>query len=1058
MIGHRRLRWVVVIVVAAAVVSLPAPALAASALCAQAAELVRSADPGAALALIDKRKQELDALAGEDTGSLCGPQVDTARSNQEEADALVAKAKGLSDPQEKAKALDDAKKLDAKDAELVKLTTQPTPAEDAAEQWKTFLSDHVQPFGAPATVALAIALGWLVLGRVLIQVYSAKRKLPAGKHAWRWILPGALLAVASGLLFTFVLPTDHSVGRYVAVGAVGLAGAGLLSCGLASRLRLTIEATPSTEGKDTPSPARIVAILRKLGADSPRGMEVPVGTDVGVLSDAVTKASSVGWIANIVGALTAILGFTPWKVVLHRTAGGTAVVITRNGRTMDATNVSADILGAGMPSGTPDVLIASFILMTMADGYRDRAGFEGLLGSNSWKSIGLVASTQKEIAPPAATSRAEVGRLLSAAALQEDNPFSRMALHEHLYRDRKEPAVAEGYAQWLYKEARKSGPAARPGVHPEAAAVGASPPPTTMADRMAIRVPPGPAQPADLIRARLLYASLVVTLNVLETKNREAVATERLGTTYDSLVALLAGIQSQDGAIKQLKAQVATLKPAVEARTDEVNAQTAGARARGRWTLKERRMIEAVALDELGPGAYNAMCRAAVTSGDGGQSLAKAVALYTVVSVDPELRAWSLNDPTLTALRRDPRMWEVVAESNDVLDVAPFAADAEALRKVGIASVGTIAETKPQTLAELIGIARARAVRLVQLAQVLNTLPPKLRDRSADIATILVTTSATNLTSLPAKIEAVAAKLRAVPGFRPGEPLSTEAETWLGSHDAQAVAPGLTDVESRRRDDRERAAAHRLPAFDGTITDDEHDHVPTRRYVPAGHGTQRAVVFLHGGFGVSGDLELHSGYCQKLAEGLGTVVLSVDYSLAPEATLDDAVDEALIGLQVLSGEGFAQLFLCGDSAGGAVATLAAARADGSTPLMGLLLTEPNLDLTLASYDDTVPGGPDRTLSAAAFSVWAAVASLADAPRLDSLAGRLPSTVVAVGTLDSLRVEAHALQSACALAGVYCRVIDVPGATHGFTETDAVDGVVAAFREFITSSNPRRPAH
>ena len=115
-----------------------------------------------------------------------------------------------------------------------------------------------------------------------------------------------------------------------------------------------------------------------------------------------------------------------------------------------------------------------------------------------------------------------------------------------------------------------------------------------------------------------------------------------------------------------------------------------------------------------------------------------------------------------------------------------------------------------------------------------------------------------------------------------------------------------------------------------------------------------------------------------------------------------------------------------------------------------------MDLTLASFDAERPGGPDRELSAWSFRAWARVDDLADAPRLDLLADRLPRTVVAVGTLDSLLPEARALADACERAGVDCRLVELDGAEHGFAGTERVTEALAAFRELTRPARPGPP--
>ena len=91
----------------------------------------------------------------------------------------------------------------------------------------------------------------------------------------------------------------------------------------------------------------------------------------------------------------------------------------------------------------------------------------------------------------------------------------------------------------------------------------------------------------------------------------------------------------------------------------------------------------------------------------------------------------------------------------------------------------------------------------------------------------------------------------------------------------------------------------------------------------------------------------------------------------------------------------------------------------------------------------------RELAGWSFRAWARVTDLADAPRLELLAGRLPRTVVAVGTLDSLLPESRALADACARAGVECHLVELDGAEHGFVGTDRADEALAAFHELTT---------
>src|SRR5436190_2280088 len=76
-----------------------------------------------------------------------------------------------------------------------------------------------------------------------------------------------------------------------------------------------------------------------------------------------------------------------------------------------------------------------------------------------------------------------------------------------------------------------------------------------------------------------------------------------------------------------------------------------------------------------------------------------------------------------------------------------------------------------------------------------------------------------------------------------------------------------------------------------------HGKIPARLYVPKtlrqSNGLSPALVFLHGGGFVIGDLESHDVACRKLAIEGELIVISVDYRLAPEHKFPAAVDDCI---------------------------------------------------------------------------------------------------------------------------------------------------------------------
>lgn len=207
------------------------------------------------------------------------------------------------------------------------------------------------------------------------------------------------------------------------------------------------------------------------------------------------------------------------------------------------------------------------------------------------------------------------------------------------------------------------------------------------------------------------------------------------------------------------------------------------------------------------------------------------------------------------------------------------------------------------------------------------------------------------------------------------------------------------------------------------------------------------VVFLHGGYAVLGGLDLQDGYCRRIAAILGIEVLAIDYRLAPEHVLADSADDAVAAVVALRAQGPERLVLWGDSAGGAVA-LRASRA--ARPAV-LVLTNPNVDLRLAEYDEAAPGGPDRELSGWAFAQWAGEGQLERAPDLAANVADLPPVFAAVGSDDSLLPDSRRLVERCRRANVPSELVVVPGASHGFMSAQddpAVKDVITAAGDFL----------
>jgi acetyl esterase len=249
-----------------------------------------------------------------------------------------------------------------------------------------------------------------------------------------------------------------------------------------------------------------------------------------------------------------------------------------------------------------------------------------------------------------------------------------------------------------------------------------------------------------------------------------------------------------------------------------------------------------------------------------------------------------------------------------------------------------------------------------------------------------------------------------------------------------------------------------------------------RLYRPTTAPDLPAIVFLHGGGWVLGDLDLTDAVCRELAAATDAAVISVDYRLAPEhpfpAAFDDAVAATTWVLRVGASLGLdpARTAVAGESAGGNLAAATALALRGSSPpLAAQLLICPVLDgdFETGSHrtraDDELL--PDSTLR----WFWEQYAG-GDQHRQDpracplsaqDLSGAAP-TFVATCEFDPVRDEGLAYAKRLSAARVPVEVNDYAGLVHGALLTLAItpsarvlfDDLAAAARRLL--AKPSEP--
>jgi acetyl esterase len=152
----------------------------------------------------------------------------------------------------------------------------------------------------------------------------------------------------------------------------------------------------------------------------------------------------------------------------------------------------------------------------------------------------------------------------------------------------------------------------------------------------------------------------------------------------------------------------------------------------------------------------------------------------------------------------------------------------------------------------------------------------------------------------------------------------------------------------------------RAPRPEGLIVEDlDADGVPVRVYRPPGEAPKPGVIYGHGGGWVLGSIETHDDMCAEMAAGSDTVVVAIDYRLAPEHPHPAQLEDSLAVLDWMRARGRAlgidpeHIVGAGDSAGGQMtAGLALYLRDHAVDqLKAMVLIYPVLgsDMSSASY-------------------------------------------------------------------------------------------------------------
>jgi len=254
----------------------------------------------------------------------------------------------------------------------------------------------------------------------------------------------------------------------------------------------------------------------------------------------------------------------------------------------------------------------------------------------------------------------------------------------------------------------------------------------------------------------------------------------------------------------------------------------------------------------------------------------------------------------------------------------------------------------------------------------------------------------------------------------------------------------LSDPVTARRNLAGLAAAAPAPDTTGVEIEDAvgraDPDVPVRIYRP--HRAHGAIVWLHGGGFVMGDLETEHPWAVRIASGSGAVVVSVGYRLAPEHRFPAALDDAYAALAWTAGHagpgtGPGRIAVGGHAAGAGLAAAVALRArDQHGPQICFqLLNQPELDdrqETWSARNFTSTPFMTRAKVAASWRHYlgSGPASPYAAPMRASDLSGLPPAYIASAELDPNRDEAIGYALRLLQAGVPVELHQWAGTFHG----------------------------
>jgi len=259
-------------------------------------------------------------------------------------------------------------------------------------------------------------------------------------------------------------------------------------------------------------------------------------------------------------------------------------------------------------------------------------------------------------------------------------------------------------------------------------------------------------------------------------------------------------------------------------------------------------------------------------------------------------------------------------------------------------------------------------------------------------------------------------------------------------------------AEVRANFDKMAAALPRLDEKLAKVETKTLEAFRVRVYTPEGKGPWPALLYIHGGGWVLGDLESHDDVCRSLAHRTPCVVVSVNYRRSPEVEYPVPLDDCEAALRWLVEHAKnlqvdpAKLAVGGDSAGGNLAAGLAIRVrdKGGPRIAYQLLIYPATDRSVGrdSQREFATGfGLSRSNMQWFWDCYLRETADRENPEVSPLRAKslkgLPPAFVLTAHSDVLRDEGEEFARALHEAGVPVKCVRFRAMNHGFIRMGAV---------------------